>query len=211
MAETYPYWVDVIKDPEPDNGHPLLARKGMFGLIIRAWVGDPNYVMRNCLRQDKVDMALRIIKFDPSEGIDQKLVQIDDLLYQGSRGPGFDANTLSQFGITQVLSITTVNVPPIGRVCRWWLSIDDGHLWTMEQITFVRWFCQFCLCFACTALIHCDHGSSRSTGGTIIWKMIKHGMNKVEAYESIRNINPYANCRQEILDSLPERFGLKER
>lgn len=152
-------------------------------------------------------MALKIIKFDPTEGIDHKMVQIDELLYQGSRLPGFDAGILSQYGITQVLSITTIAPPATEGVCRWWLSIQDGQPWTMEQVTFIKWFCEFCQCFACTALIHCDHGNSRSTGGSIIWKMAKHGMDKVDAFKSVLNINPYATgVRQEILDSLPERF-----
>lgn len=67
MAETYPYWVEVVKDPEPDNGHPLLARKGMFGLIIRAWVGDPNYVMRSCLWVHKDRIQPLTIKRDRND------------------------------------------------------------------------------------------------------------------------------------------------
>ena len=49
MSEIYPYWVEVTKDPEPNSDFSLCASKGMFGLIIRAWAGDPNYVMRSCL------------------------------------------------------------------------------------------------------------------------------------------------------------------
>ena len=67
MAETYPYWVEVVKDPEPDNEHPLLARKGVFGLIIRAWVGDPNYVMRGCLYVHKDQIRPLIVKHDNRE------------------------------------------------------------------------------------------------------------------------------------------------
>ena len=73
MAETYPYWVEVVKDPEPDNGHPLLARKGMFGLIIRAWVGDPNYVMRSCLWVHKDQIAPLLIKGRNSQEISDDL------------------------------------------------------------------------------------------------------------------------------------------
>ena len=153
-------------------------------------------------------MTLQIIKFDPSKGTDHKMVKIDDLLYQGSRLPGFDIDILRQYGITQVLSITTALPPEIRGLCRWWLSIEDGQPWTMEQITFVRWFCSFCLCFACTALIHCDHGNSRSAGGAIIWKMVKHGDCKADAYVNLLKVNPYVNCRQEILDSLPDKFGI---
>ena len=151
-------------------------------------------------------MALRIIKFDPSEGIDQKLVEIEPGVWQGSRGPAFDINALQQYGITQVLSITVVTIPPTKCICLWQLCVDDGQPWTEEQIAFVRTFCQFCLYDRRIFLIHCDHGSSRSTGAMVIWKMVSSRMDKYQAYAYMRENNPYANCRQEILDSLPERI-----
>lgn len=151
-------------------------------------------------------MAIRIIKFPPTEGIDQKLVEIEPGVWQGSRGPAFDLNTLQTYGITQVLSITAVTIPPTKGVCRWWLCVDDGNPWTSEQIEFIYAFCMFCLLESKIFLIHCDHGSSRSTGGMVIWKMVSEWINKDEAYKFVRDNNPYANCRQEILDSIPKTF-----
>ena len=151
-------------------------------------------------------MALRIIKFSPTERIDQKMVEVEPGVWQGSRGPAFDLAVLQQYGISQVLSITTVAIPPTKGICRWWLCVDDGKPWNEEQIAFVKAFCLFCPHNRRLFLIHCDHGSSRSTGAMVIWKMVSSNMDKYQAYAYMRENNPYANCRQEILDSLPERI-----
>lgn len=73
------------------------------------------------------NMALRIIIFDPSEGIDHKLVEIEPGVFQGSRWPARDGAVLQQYGITQVLSITTVQIPTVKEICRWCLPVNDGH------------------------------------------------------------------------------------
>ena len=147
-----------------------------------------------------------IIKFNSSEGIDQKLIELEPGFFHGSRGPASDDVVLIQYGVTQVLSITSVTLPPIRAACRWHLAVDDGQGWSEEQIDFVKAFCMFVFTHHPRAIIHCDHGASRSSGGVILWKMLKDGMSRDTAYAWLRSINPYANCRQEILDSLPVSY-----
>lgn len=128
-------------------------------------------------------------------------------IYQGSRGPASDDKVLAKHKITQVLSITNVTLQPIRKACRWVLPVDDNNGWTEEQIDFVKTFCEFVQKNDYIALIHCDHGISRSSGGMIIWHMVMTNSSKDEAYNWVRLLNPYVNCHQEIFNSIPERFS----
>ena len=148
-----------------------------------------------------------VTDFGHSEGIHQKLVEVDPGVFQGSRGPAFSVDILAQFSITNVLSITSVTIPPVKGICRWWLCVDDGNEWTHQQIDFVRNFCTFNQSKRNSVLIHCDHGSSRSTGGMIIWQMIDKNFTKEDAYSYIKSRNQFANCREEILRSIPDIFS----
>lgn len=148
-----------------------------------------------------------VFNYEHSEGIAQYLIRFwPYLIYQGSRGPGSDDKILAEHGISQVLAITNVTLPPIRTACRWILPVDDGKGWTGEQVDFIKTFCEFSPDRDCTKLIHCDHGISRSAGALIIWRMLFDNVDKICAYEWVRRMNSGVNCRQEILDSIPERF-----
>ena len=51
-----------------------------------------------------------ITKLEPSDGIDQKIVEIDAGVFQGSRGAGTRPEVAEQFDIKYILSITTWQV-----------------------------------------------------------------------------------------------------
>ena len=148
----------------------------------------------------------QILKFGNTEGIDQKLVEIAPGLWQGSRGPAQDEVVLSQYGITQILSITRVTLQPLQRVCRWTLSMDDNLGWTKEQIDFALTFFRFIDRNNRNAIVHCDHGASRSSGAIILWKMLNFDVSKADANIWLRSVNPYSNVHPEIFASLPERI-----
>lgn len=61
--ERYPYWVNVVRDLD-GNDSPMQAKKGMFGLIIRAWVGDPTYVFRGCLWVHRAQIEPLVLRKD---------------------------------------------------------------------------------------------------------------------------------------------------
>ena len=148
----------------------------------------------------------QILKFGNTEGIDQKLVEIAPGLWQGSRGPAQDDEVLRQHKITQVLSITRVTLQPLQKVCRWTLSMDDNLGWSREQVEFTLAFFRFIDRNGCNAIVHCDHGASRSSGAIILWKMLNYHVDKMDANLWLRSVNPYSNIHPAIFASLPERI-----
>lgn len=145
--------------------------------------------------------------YGESEGISHYLAQLEPLLFQGSRGPGQSEDVLREHGITQILSVTSVSLTPTKSAFRWIMPIDDNLPWPRDHVEFVLAFCDFAYDMNQRALIHCDHGRSRSSGAVILWKMRLDGINKHEAKDWLLANNPNTAIHPGIFDSLPDRIS----
>jgi predicted protein tyrosine phosphatase len=151
-----------------------------------------------------------IIHFPNTEGIDQKMVEIAPTLWQTSRGPAQSDEILTQYNVKHVLSVTAVTLAPIRSANRWTLAIDDNLPWLRGQIEFVVAFCNFANSHEGSAIIHCDHGASRSSGAVILWLMTQERLTREEAWAKLHLSNPYANPHAAIIESLPDRYDPTE-
>lgn len=145
-----------------------------------------------------------IHRFPRADGIDHRLVEVEPGLFQGSCLPGFDADIQRRFGIEMVLSVTTKSVPGVKETCRYWMCMEDGEPWSDTLIGFVRRFARDSR--NNVALVHCDHGVSRSGGAIVVCLMERHRSSKDEAFRLLQAVDPAARVHEAIWNSIPTRF-----